>query len=108
MMSDLIYCVRVIRKDHPKPSEEDYYYLNRADAELHLQMFKDDDPVYAKMYDRIQDVHGLSGNKILIRRIKTAAEYSAAVFMRAAFMAAVRSQAASEERCAGVSRYMLN
>lgn len=46
-MSDLIYCVRVIRKDHPKPSEEDYYYLNRADAELHLQMFKDDDPVYA-------------------------------------------------------------
>lgn len=38
-MSDLIYCVRVIRKDHPKPSEEDYYYLNRADAELHLQMF---------------------------------------------------------------------
>lgn len=39
MMSDLIYCVRVIRKDHPKPSEEDYYYLNRADAELHLQMF---------------------------------------------------------------------
>lgn len=54
MMSDLIYCVRVIRKDHPKPSEEDYYYLNRADAELHLEMFKDDDPVYAKMYDRIQ------------------------------------------------------
>lgn len=38
-LKDLIYCVRVIRKDHPKPSEEDYYYWNRADAELHLQMF---------------------------------------------------------------------
>ena len=54
MMSDLRYCVRFIRKDHAKPAEENYYYWNRADAESHLQMFKDDDPDYAEMYDRIQ------------------------------------------------------
>lgn len=54
MMSDLIYCVRFIRRDGAKPAEEDYYYWNRADAESHLQMFKDDDPDFAEMYDRIQ------------------------------------------------------
>lgn len=59
-MSDLIYCVRFIRRDGAKPAKEDYYYWNRADAESHLQMFKDDDPDYAEMYDRIQLVviHG--------------------------------------------------
>lgn len=54
MMSDLIYCVRFIRRDGAKPAEEDYYCWNRADAESHLQMFKDDDPDFAEMYDRIQ------------------------------------------------------
>lgn len=53
-MKDLIYCVRFIRRDGAKPAEEDYYYWNRADAESHLQMFKDDDPDFAEMYDRIQ------------------------------------------------------
>lgn len=51
---DKRYCVRFIRRDGAKPSEENYYYWNRTDAESHLQMFKDDDPDYAEMYDRIQ------------------------------------------------------
>lgn len=54
MMSDLRYCVRFIRKDHAKPSEEDYYYWDREDAEAHFNLFKEQDPDYPKMYSRIQ------------------------------------------------------
>lgn len=48
------YCVRFIRRDGAVPDTENYYYWNRKDAEVHFNLFKDNDPDYPKMYLRIQ------------------------------------------------------
>lgn len=51
---DKKYCVRFIRCDGAVPDVENYYYWNKEDAEIHLSMFRENDPDFAKMYDRIQ------------------------------------------------------
>lgn len=51
---DKKYCVRFIRCDGAVPDVENYYYWNKEDAETHLSMFRENDPDFAEMYDRIQ------------------------------------------------------
>lgn len=51
---DKRYCVRFIRCDNIVPNIENYYYWNRKDAEYHLSLFRENDPDFPKMYDRIQ------------------------------------------------------
>lgn len=51
---DKRYCVRFIRCDGAVPDTENYYYWNKTDAETHFNQFKDDDPDFALMYDRVQ------------------------------------------------------
>ncbi len=51
---DKRYCVRFIRCDGTIPGIEDYYYWEREDAENHFSLFKDEDPDFPKMYERIQ------------------------------------------------------
>lgn len=53
-MEDIRYCVKFIRRDGAVPPVETYYYWNREDAKAHFDLFKEDDPDFPKMYERIQ------------------------------------------------------
>lgn len=54
MTDEKRYCVRFIRCDNAEPPIENYYYWNREDAEIHFNLFKEEDSDFAKMYERIQ------------------------------------------------------
>lgn len=51
---DKRYCVKFIRGDGAVPAIEEYYYNDRKDAESHFAIFKDDDPDFKEMYERVQ------------------------------------------------------
>ena len=43
-MNETRYIVRFKRTDGATPDVEEYYYWTKADAQMHLDMFKEDDP----------------------------------------------------------------
>lgn len=51
---DKRYIVKFIRCDAILPKIEEYYYWHKEEAENHLSLFREDDPDFPKMYDRIQ------------------------------------------------------
>lgn len=43
-MNETRYIVRFKRTDGATPDVEEYYYWTKADAKMHLDMFKEDGP----------------------------------------------------------------
>ena len=52
MREDKLYCVKFVRRDDVR--DEYYYHWKIEDAEDQFNFYKDDDPDYHVMYERIE------------------------------------------------------
>lgn len=69
-MNETRYIVRFKRADGATPDVEEYYYWTKADAKMHLNMFKEDNPDFPLMYESIQLIEKNNKEESILDELK--------------------------------------